>query len=91
MQSAFRAIVSGRVQLVMYRDFACRKAKPLNVSGTVKNLKDGTVEVVAEGEESALKAFLDFLHAGPMLAQVEDVSVEWGKPTGAFRGFSIIY
>ena len=91
MHSAFRAVIFGRVQLVMYRDFAERKASGLGISGTVKNLPDNTVEVVAEGDESALKQYLEFLNAGPVLADVEGVRVEWGKPSGAFTGFSIIY
>jgi acylphosphatase len=87
--NAFRAIVSGRVQLVMYRDFAQRKARGLGVVGTVKNLPDGTVEVVAEGEKDVLEKYIALLKRGPVLAQVDAVAVVWQKPTDMFQGFSI--
>ena len=91
MQSAFRAVVSGRVQMVMYRDFAERKAKSLGIAGTVRNLPDGTVEVVAEGEKETLEGYLVLLRQGPILADVKDVRVLWGTPTEAFQRFSILY
>lgn len=88
--AAFRAVVSGRVQMVMYRDFASRKAQSLGIVGTVRNLPDGTVEVVAEGEQAALHDFLAMLSKGPLLADVRDVRTEWTEPVGTFRNFSII-
>ena len=56
-QKRILAIVSGRVQGVMYRDFAARTAKKLSVVGEVENQKDGTVKVVAQGEEKNLAVF----------------------------------
>jgi len=91
MQSAFRAIVSGRVQMVMYRDFVQRKASGLNLVGTVKNLPEGTVEVIAEGEKNSLESLVELLKHGPVLAQVRDIAVEWREPEGKFDDFKIVY
>ena len=54
MNERLEVVVAGRVQLVMYRDFAWRKAHGLGLKGEVQNLKDGTVRVVAEGPEEVL-------------------------------------
>lgn len=90
-KTAFRAVISGRVQLVMYRDFVQRKASALGVAGEVKNLKDGTVEIIAEGKRAILEKLIETLHKGPVLARVDSVKVEWREPTGMFTGFSIRY
>lgn len=86
-----RAIVSGRVQMVMYRDFAQRHARRLNVAGTVRNLPDGTVRVVAQGEKPALEKLLHDLHRGPLLAKVTGVQVEWRNADTKFDSFDIVY
>lgn len=88
---AFKAIVRGRVQMVMYRDFAQRKARAHGVVGTVRNLDDGTVEVIAEGEEPVLKEYIELLKKGSMLSHVEKVEVAWQYPTRAYSNFSIVY
>ena len=88
---AFRAIVSGRVQMVMYRDSAVRAARSLNIAGTVKNLQDGTVEVVAEGEEQALETYLKKLKRGSLFSHVEKVDVTWQAPTRTFTDFHIFF
>ncbi|MBX9765325.1 acylphosphatase [Patescibacteria group bacterium] len=86
-----KATISGRVQLVMFRDFVQRKATALGLSGSVRNVEDGTVEVFAEGEKSALEKLVTHLHKGPLLARVDGVAVEWKEPEGKFKGFSIQY
>jgi acylphosphatase len=83
------AIVSGRVQGVMFRDFACRKGRALDLSGEAANLPDGTVRVIAEGEREALERFIKKLNAGSFLSSVEAVAVSWRPATGAYRGFAI--
>ena len=65
----FRAIVSGRVQMVMFRDFACRKARKIGVTGFVRNLPDGTVEVIAQGAKNNLEKLIVYLHKGSMLSK----------------------
>ncbi|MCR4328215.1 MAG: acylphosphatase [Patescibacteria group bacterium] len=83
--------VRGRVQLVMYRDFTKRNARRLGIVGTVQNMNNGSVHVVAEGEEDALRKFLSRLHKGPIFARVDKVEETWNKATGEFKTFEIIY
>lgn len=83
--------VTGRVQLVMYRDFTQRSARALEVVGSVENLPDGSVEVIAQGTPDQLKALVQKLHEGSILAHVENVAVEWRSPTGTFDDFRITY
>lgn len=91
MRKEFRAIVSGKVQMVMYRDFAQRNARARDIVGTVKNLPDKTVEVVAQGEENILLSYIARLNKGSFLSRVEDVRVEWREPSQHFESFSIVY
>ncbi len=91
MKKELRAVVHGRVQLVMYRDFAARMARQLGVAGTVRNLDNGTVEVVAQGEPAALQAYLERLRRGPLLSKVSRVEVHWSEPAEALGDFSILY
>ncbi len=83
--------VIGRVQMVMFRDFVKRKAMSLNITGTVKNRDDGSVFVVAEAEEDALKELIKFLNKGSILAKVSDVKIEWFESKNEFSKFKIIY
>ncbi|MEK7063071.1 MAG: acylphosphatase [Patescibacteria group bacterium] len=89
MSSAFVAVASGRVQVVRYRSFALRHARRLGVVGTVENLKDGTVRIVAEGERNVLEQFISLLKRGPFLAEVKDVAVQWTQPGNGYRSFTI--
>ncbi len=83
--------VSGRVQGVYYRATTCEVAKRLRLTGWVRNLPDGRVEIVAEGPEDALKALIDWCWEGPPLARVEDVEVKWEEPTGQYDDFRVRY
>ncbi|MDZ7315597.1 MAG: acylphosphatase [candidate division KSB1 bacterium] len=83
--------ISGVVQGVGFRFFTWRKALELGIDGTVENTIDGGVEVVAEGEESKLKQFIEALRVGPRWAHVTAVDVEWAPPDNQFQGFSIIH
>jgi len=91
MRKEFRATVAGKVQMVMYRDFAQRHAKRHHLRGTVKNLTNKTVEVIAQGEETDLHAYIQKLHRGPLLARVDGVQLEWREPSAAFESFTIVY
>lgn len=71
----FQALISGRVQGVGFRFHARRKALSLRLEGWVRNLPDGSVETRAEGTESALNAYLEWLHEGPTSAVVDRVEV----------------
>ena len=85
------AIVSGRVQGVSFRYYTAQTARQLNIVGWVKNLPDRTVEVVAEGEKSALEQLLDFLRKGPPSARVTHVDVNWQPATKEFSTFRTAY
>jgi acylphosphatase len=86
-----RAIVSGKVQIVMYRDFACRNARALGLVGSVENLPDGTVQVIAEGERAKLDEYVLKLWKGSLLAKVTNVEATYLPATGEFDKFRIIY
>jgi len=83
--------IYGRVQMVMYRDSARRKAKKLNLTGWVMNNLDGTVKLIAEGEEENLKQFIDWCYNGPILAKVKKIDIDWQEATGQFKKFNIKY
>ncbi|MEK9177289.1 MAG: acylphosphatase [Patescibacteria group bacterium] len=91
MKKAFDAIVSGRVQNVLYRDFARGEARALNVTGEAKNMPDGTVRIRAEGEQKALASLVEKLKKGPPLSRVESVSVSWTEPSDSFTDFSATF
>ncbi|KND51176.1 MAG: acylphosphatase [Parcubacteria bacterium C7867-001] len=91
MNERLEATVSGRVQLVMYRDFVQRKASGLKLTGFVKNIPDGTVRVVAEGSRESLERLLARLHKGSLLSKVDTVSPSWHPATGEFMKFVIAY
>lgn len=91
MHERLEAIVSGRVQMVMYRDFAQRKARRLKLMGTVENLPNRTVRVIAEGPRDVLEEYVRRLEHGPLLARVEHVTPLWLPATGGLRGFTILY
>ena len=91
MKKRIECKVTGRVQMVMYRDFACRKAKKLGLRGMVKNNDDGSVTVIAEGEEGTLVVYVKDLDQGPVLANVEDVKVMWLDVKEEFSQFTIVY
>ncbi len=91
MQERLEAIVRGRVQMVMYRDFAERKARGLKLKGEVQNLSDGTVRVVAEGPREALNSYVQKLQEGPLLARVDAVEATWLPFIGEYNRFTIRY
>jgi len=83
-------IVHGDVQGVFFRHQTRIEATRLGVVGTVRNLPDGTVEVVAEGPHAALERLLTWLHRGPEMARVERVDARWHDAKGAHSGFVIL-
>jgi acylphosphatase len=91
MKKQLKAIITGRVQMVMYRDFAQRKARKLGLVGTVKNLKDGSVEVIVEGEEAILNEYIKYLNKGSILSKVKNVRITWDEASGNFSDFLISY
>ena len=86
----YRYAISGWVQGVAFRHYTVREAERLGISGTVRNLPDGNVEVFAQGDEAEIAQFELFLHTGPRSAQVERVEREVLDQQGVFRGFDIV-
>ncbi len=82
--------VKGRVQGVFFRAAAQREARRLGVGGWVRNRNDGSVEIVAEGEEDSVKEIISWAQHGPSAARVEAVDVRWKGYTGEFAEFRII-
>ena len=81
--------VHGRVQGVFYRDSTRRMAGGLGLVGTVRNLPDGDVEIVAEGPGDSLEALVQWCRVGPPAAVVEDAAFTYKVATGEFQGFQI--
>jgi acylphosphatase len=82
--------VRGRVQGVFFRASTQREAKRLGLTGWVKNRPDGGVEILAEGEEDALKELIGWANRGPSAARVERVDVRWRSFVGDFFDFRIV-
>ena len=85
------AFSSGRVTGVFYRMFVLKEAQALGLTGYVRNLIDGRVEVVAEGPRAKLQRLVERLHKGPRGAAVEHVETEWGDCLNEYDGFRIDY
>jgi acylphosphatase len=82
---ARRAVVAGRVQGVWFRDSVRRIAEARGVGGWARNLRDGTVEVWAEGAPRAVQTVVDYCREGPRRAVVEEVRVDEVVPAGLDR------
>lgn len=82
-------MVSGKVQRVAYRAFVQDSAGTLGVVGWVRNLPDGSVELVAQGPSDVLKEFVEYLHEGSLMAKVESVSIDWRSVKRPLDDFSI--
>lgn len=84
-------LISGKVQGVGYRYFAMRAANYYQISGYVRNLTSGQVEVVAEGQRDAIEGFKRELAAGPYHAQVTQMEERNIEISGQYQGFRIDY
>ncbi|HEY8965736.1 MAG TPA: acylphosphatase [Candidatus Methylacidiphilales bacterium] len=90
MKKRLTAHFEGRVQGVGFRLTTTRIAAGYDVTGTVRNLDDGRVEVVAEGEEEELRAFLEGIAEGPLGHHVRQREETWSEPgTPPFKSFRI--
>lgn len=89
MRKRVHVYYSGMVQGVGFRFTAERVALSLGLTGWVKNLRDGRVEVVCEGEESDLVEFINKMKNGPMKQYVTSAQVTWQEATGEFNDFEI--
>ena len=89
MRIARRFVISGRVQGVGFRWFARDAAVREGATGWVRNLPDGRVEALVEGDAEAVTRVERSLRAGPPGARVQAVNVVTEEPSGAYRDFSI--
>ena len=89
-KALLRAIARGRVQGVFFRRYVYERAKALGVRGFVRNLPDGRVEALFEGDASAVERMVAWCHQGPPRARVESVEVQWEEPRGDFTEFQIL-
>jgi acylphosphatase len=83
--------VSGLVQGVFFRSQTKNKAEELGLFGWVRNLTDGRVEILAEGEREKLEKLVDWAKKGPASARVDDLQIDWQEFKGEFGGFEIRY
>jgi acylphosphatase len=85
------ARVAGRVQGVFFRGSTLEEAQRLGIYGEVRNLPDGSVEIIAEAERRALEELLDWCRkGGPPSARVEEVEVRWSAARGEFQTFRAV-
>jgi acylphosphatase len=84
------AIVSGRVQGVGYRFSTASEARRRHIAGWVRNLSNGHVEAVFEGNRSAVVQMLEWCQRGPVGAVVQDLQAEYGTPEG-LQNFEVRY
>ena len=84
-------LISGKVQGVGFRNFTQLNAKQLGVNGYAKNLPNGKVEVVAEGDKAQLDALVAFLKKGPRYARVDSIEIDARAFTGEYETFGIRY
>jgi acylphosphatase len=90
-KKAVEIFVSGRVQGVNYRVFTEQEANLLGLTGYVRNLPDGRVQVEAEGDPKSLEVLIGRLRKGPRHASVADVQISFGQAQGKFSSFRILY
>lgn len=84
-------IVHGSVQGVFFRSNARDIASSLGLKGYARNMPDGTVEVVAEGNENKIKELVEFCKKGPESAEVSKIDIEFEKASNEFEGFEVRY
>jgi len=90
-KNRIHVFVSGRVQGIGYRDGVRRKAGKLGIFGWVKNLEDGRVEAIFEGEEGGIEEIVEWVKTGPFLAKVEKIDIVPENFSGEFKDFKIIF
>ncbi len=84
-------LISGKVQGVFYRVNTKRMADKLGVKGWIRNLPDGRVEAVFEGDEEAVKRLISWCWIGPPGAKVTNIEVEWEEYLGEYEGFKVLH
>ncbi len=88
-KTRIHVFVSGQVQGVFFRYSARRKALKLGIGGWVRNLEDGRVETVFEGEKEKVEEMVEWAKNGPIFAKVSKIEIRWEKYQGGFNSFEI--
>ena len=91
MRERCHLIISGRVQGVCFRMYTQSEAQRLGLTGWCRNNPDGTVEIMAEGDPSALCQLRDWCKKGPPMARVTAVKDDFSPATGMFSNFEVRY
>ncbi len=91
MHKQLKATFNGRVQGVGFRFTATRIARRFDVTGYVKNLADGTVEILAEGDEAVLKEFLQAVGNSDLKSYIQSVKTQWSAANHSFQNFEVAY
>jgi acylphosphatase len=90
-KKAARVLIHGRVQGVAFRYNTRLTADSLSLTGWVKNLANGEVEALFEGNENNINQMIDWCRKGPAMSAVSGVDVEWVHCSGQFNGFEIVF
>lgn len=83
--------ISGIVQGVFFRTHTQDVARGLGLTGWVRNLHDGRVEVIAEGAKEQIEQLIQWCHKGPPGASVDGVEIDWQDATDEFKNFDMIH
>lgn len=82
-------LLQGRVQGVSFRYYTMQEARSLGITGWVRNLWDGRVEVLLDGDEDAVKQMIEWCQHGPPSAAVENAEIVWEEATAEFSNFRV--
>ena len=91
MNTRAHILVQGSVQGVFFRDHTQKWASSLGVCGWVKNLANGQVEILAEGEKDRIEDLIGLVRKGPPLSRVEGMEIEWAVYKGDNKDFRITW
>jgi acylphosphatase len=89
LKTRVHLIISGRVQGVFYRSTTSQEARLRGVTGWIRNLPDGRVEAVFEGEKEAIEDLIAFCWHGSRSSKVTDIRVDWQPYVGEFAAFEV--
>lgn len=90
MNECLQITVSGRVQGVYFRVFTQKQAQRLEITGYVKNLPNGTVEIIACGDKNRVAQLVNWCHKGPIMAQVSKVETRQLNDESGYDSFEIL-
>lgn len=91
MDKRAHVVISGRVQGVFFRASTVEEARRLGLRGWVRNLVDGRVEALIDGDAAAVDRMIEWCRQGPALARVDEVHVSWESPGAELSGFRVYY